>query len=245
MDEAGIDRAALVQFTTVYGYDNSYLVDAVAGDRERFAGVCSVDPFWQDSPNELESLVKEQGMAGLRLFTPAGWVEAPEWPDEPTVRPIVERAMRLQLPIAVQLRPAQIGRLRSLALRFPAATFLVDHLAGVGATADATIEEKLELFSLAELPNVSLKFSTMNLRPPSGPATAAELLRVCVLQFGAQRLLWGSNYPVSQGQAQPYAGLLEEAREALASTVSNVQRELILGDNAARLYGTGLRPGVS
>ena len=43
MDEAGVAKAALVQASTCYGYDNAYLADAVAARPERFTGVFSVD----------------------------------------------------------------------------------------------------------------------------------------------------------------------------------------------------------
>src|SRR5438876_11703789 len=43
MDEAGIERSVLVQASTCYGHDNSYLADAVGAHPKRFAGVFSVD----------------------------------------------------------------------------------------------------------------------------------------------------------------------------------------------------------
>jgi hypothetical protein len=39
MDEAGIERSVLVQASTCYGHDNSYVADAVAAHPDRFAGV--------------------------------------------------------------------------------------------------------------------------------------------------------------------------------------------------------------
>ena len=43
MDEAGIERSVLVQASTCYGHDNSYVADTVAAHPQRFAGVFSVD----------------------------------------------------------------------------------------------------------------------------------------------------------------------------------------------------------
>ena len=42
MDEAGVDQAAVVQSSTCYGYDNSYVVDAIAKYPGRFTAVGSV-----------------------------------------------------------------------------------------------------------------------------------------------------------------------------------------------------------
>ncbi len=43
MDQAGIAKSALVQASTCYGHDNSYIADAVAAHPNRFTGVFSVD----------------------------------------------------------------------------------------------------------------------------------------------------------------------------------------------------------
>ena len=43
MDDAGVDKAAIVHSSTAYGYDNSYVADAVAAVPSRFTAVCSID----------------------------------------------------------------------------------------------------------------------------------------------------------------------------------------------------------
>src|SRR5260370_22474032 len=53
MDEAGIARAALVQASTCYGYDNSYLADAVAARPERFTGVFTGGVTPPAAPNRI------------------------------------------------------------------------------------------------------------------------------------------------------------------------------------------------
>ena len=42
MDAAGVDKAAIVHSSTAYGYDNSYVADAVAAVPSRFTGVYSI-----------------------------------------------------------------------------------------------------------------------------------------------------------------------------------------------------------
>jgi len=51
MDEAGVAKAALVQASTCYGHDNSYVAGAVAARPERFTGVFSVDVLQRDAPS--------------------------------------------------------------------------------------------------------------------------------------------------------------------------------------------------
>ena len=50
MDEAGVQKAAIVQASTCYGHDNSYVADAVAAHPDRFTGVFSVDVLAPDAP---------------------------------------------------------------------------------------------------------------------------------------------------------------------------------------------------
>jgi len=68
MDEAGIAKAALVQASTCYGHDNSYVADAVAAYPERFTGVFSVDVLAPDAPEKIRYWVGRK-LTGLRLFT--------------------------------------------------------------------------------------------------------------------------------------------------------------------------------
>src|SRR6476659_10886080 len=51
MDGAGVDKAAIVHSSTAYGYDNSYVADAVAAVPSRFTGVSSIDVL---APDDVE-----------------------------------------------------------------------------------------------------------------------------------------------------------------------------------------------
>ena len=54
MDEAGVDKSALVHASTAYGYDNTYVAEAVAADPKRFAGVFSVDVLAPDAVAKIQ-----------------------------------------------------------------------------------------------------------------------------------------------------------------------------------------------
>src|SRR6201997_2774112 len=53
MDAAGVAKSALVQASTCYGHDNSYVADAVAAHPDRFTGVFSVDVLGPDAPGKI------------------------------------------------------------------------------------------------------------------------------------------------------------------------------------------------
>ena len=46
---AGVDKAVLVQASSAYAFDNSYVTDSVAAHPERFTGVFSIDVVAPDA----------------------------------------------------------------------------------------------------------------------------------------------------------------------------------------------------
>ncbi len=68
MDGSGVKKAAIVQASTCYGHDNSYVADAVAAHPKRFTGVFSVDVLAPDATVRMRHWM-ERGLTGMRLFT--------------------------------------------------------------------------------------------------------------------------------------------------------------------------------
>src|SRR5262249_43690219 len=53
MNEAGVGKAAIVQASTAYGHDNSYVAEAIATHPGRFTGVFSVDVLAPDAVEKM------------------------------------------------------------------------------------------------------------------------------------------------------------------------------------------------
>src|SRR5262245_22061898 len=53
MDTAGMRQAAIVQASTCYGYDNSYLADSIARHPGRLTAVGTVDLVQPDAPAQI------------------------------------------------------------------------------------------------------------------------------------------------------------------------------------------------
>src|SRR5262245_48641917 len=68
MDAAGVQQAAIVQASTCYGYDNSYVADATSNYQGRLTAVGSVDLLQPDATTRIRQWLK-RGVTGLRLFT--------------------------------------------------------------------------------------------------------------------------------------------------------------------------------
>ena len=214
MDEAGIARAALVQASTCYGYDNSYLADAVAAHPERFTGVFTVDVTQPDAPDRIGHWMRKR-LKGMRVFI-AG-----------------ECVSEAGIPVCVQLRAAGLPQLVTVLERFPKVRIVLDHMARPMLDDGPPYGAASSLFALRLYPKLFLKLTTHNVRESSrGRATPGSFFARLVEKFGASRIAWGSNYPASEGTL---AGVLAEAREALAF-LSSEDQDWIFFRTALSLY---------
>lgn len=235
MDEAGIARAVLVQASTCYGHDNSYVAEAVAAHPDRFAGVFSVDMLAPDAPQNIARWV-DAGLEGLRVFI-AGHTTSHDGArlDDPRAFPAWEYAVSRGLPVAVQLRAHGLPQLVALLERFPQARVVLDHFARPELDDGAPYAKAQALFDLARFSNLFLKYTTHNVRESAAGASAPQaFIRRAVDVFGADRIAWGSNFPASAGSLP---SLLNDARQATAE-LAPAEQSAIFGGTAKRLYPT-------
>ena len=118
MDAAGIAKSALVQASTCYGHDNSYVADAVAAHPDRFTGVFSVDVLAPDAPEKIRYWVNRK-LTGMRLFTAGSTMSQTNWVDDPRSFPAWETAGELGISVCMQMTVAAIPQLIHILERFP------------------------------------------------------------------------------------------------------------------------------
>lgn len=231
MDGSGVDRAILVQGVGAYGWDNAYAADAAAANPARFVSACAIDAEAEDAPTTLAYWLGERGMQGVRLFALSR--EGASWLAAPGTEPLVELAQERGAHVIVTILPHQLGELEQLLTRFPEVPISLDHC-GFALTDPATRET---LFSLARFEALHLKVSTHNLDEATGDDGPAATVRALVDRFGADRLMWGSDY--CQTHDRPYSALVDLAREAFASLPSTEAGACLAG--TARRLWPGLR----
>jgi predicted TIM-barrel fold metal-dependent hydrolase len=236
LDAAGIGRAVLVQASTAYGYDNRYVADSAAAQPERFVGVGSVDVGAPDAVERLTYWVRERGLVGLRVFLTAAGAPPETVLDDPAISPVWSRAQELGIPVKLQLRAPMLPRALTLAQRHPELDLIVDHFAKAPVEDGPPYAAAEALWALARAPRVNVLLSDAVLRDASsGKATPRSFLERTLAAFGADRMLWGSNYPASPGTVKELLGV---ATAALAFLPER-DRAAILGGTARRLYRLG------
>jgi predicted TIM-barrel fold metal-dependent hydrolase len=233
MDKAGVDKAAIVQASTCYGHDNSYVADAVAAHPNRVTGVFSVDVLAPDAPEKMKRWL-DKGLTGLRLFTFGSTMsEQANWLDDPKSYPAWNCAAELGLSICLQMSAKAIPQAASMAERFPKVRIILDHGARPMLEDGPPYMAAASLFEVARYPNIYIKLTPrMFNESRKGEATPESFFPRLVSEFGAKRLAWGSNYPSSEGSLPD---LLKVARDSVAS-VSQADRDWIFAKTAQALY---------
>jgi L-fuconolactonase len=233
MGQAGIAKSALVQASTCYGHDNSYIADTVAAYPERFTGVFSVDVLAPDAPERIRHWVGRK-LTGMRLFTAGSTMpNQANWVDDPRSFPGWQCCSDLGLPVCMQMTVKAIPQLVHMLERFPKVRVVLDHLAKPTLADGPPYSGAADVFRLVEYENLYLKLTPRTVaEAQNGQATHATFFPLLVSKFGAARIAWGSNYPASEGTLPE---LLRVSKTAL-SVLGEADREWIFAKTAQTLY---------
>jgi L-fuconolactonase len=233
MDAAGVAKSALVQASTCYGHDNSYVADAVAAHPSRFTGVFSVDVLAPDAPERMRYW-RSRGLTGMRLFTIGSTMATQaDWIDDPRAFPAWQTAGELDLSICMQMSQSALPQLVAMVKRFPEVKVLLDHLARPVLSDGPPYAAAAPLFEVARYPTVYLKATPRTFAEcRNGKATPETFFKKLVAEFGASRIAWGSNYPSSEGTLP---ALLAVARDSVKS-LPQADQEWIFAKTAQSLY---------
>jgi len=232
-DEAGVQKAALVQASTCYGHDNSYVAEAVAAYPERFTGVFSCNILESGATTTMAQWMNK-GMTGLRLFTTGSTMPGQQdWLDDEKTFPAWDMAEEHGLPVCLQMTAKGIPQLVNVLNRFPRLRVILDHLARPIQEDGPPYSGADSLWRLAKFQGVFLKVTERNLVGAStGKATPESFFGRAVGEFGANRIAWGSNYPASE---RSLSELVKLARDTLAFLPLR-DREWIFAATARTLY---------
>ena len=233
MDEAGVAKAAIVHSSTAYGYDNSYVADAVKAVPKRFTGVYSIDALAPDAVKTFDYWLG-RGCTGMRLFTTGSTMPGQAtWFADPKTYPFWEHAAAKNIPVCVQMKQEGIPLLKMLMDKFPKVTMILDHLSRSPFEDGPPYAEANDFLALAKYKQVFLKITPINISPKNwGKGTPATFFGKMIDTFGAARMGWGSNFPNSIGTMKE---ILDTAQKAF-SFAKPSEQDCIFGKTALVLY---------
>ncbi|HCD5408870.1 TPA: amidohydrolase family protein, partial [Klebsiella oxytoca] len=187
LDRHHIDKAILIQ-PSFLGTDNSYMLEAIRQSPDRFYGVAVIDP---DTPLCAMETLKQQGIIGVRLN-----LIGQELPD--LTMPVWQQHLRhinaLGWHIELHRPAADLAPLLGVLLAADV-KIVIDHF-GLPAGKDND-PGFIYLLKYAETGKIWVKISA-SYRNGSAqkPTDNTEMLMPLLLKhFGAERLLWGSDWP--------------------------------------------------
>lgn len=240
MDRNGVDRAVVVAAQiTGNPANNDYVRAAAAAHPDRLDYVFDADSCWSaahhtpGAAGRLRALAdRHPDAVGLTHYADTGhggWFATGE------AREFFATAAGLGLTASVHAPPDCLPDLRTLAAELPGLRLVLHHLGGLVLDRPDTVEQVL---ACAAVPAIRLKWSGFHYAAapawdfpyPKARTTAARLLDA----FGADRLLWGSDFPATIGTLT-YRQALETAR-AHAPTDDPAVRARLLGLTARQTF---------
>lgn len=234
MKANGVSRTVLIQVIH-YRWDNRYLASVLKRYPEYFLGVCRVNPQDPAAPDELSRISEEQGFRGVRLSPDA--TAAGDWIRGPLMPPLWKRCAQLKIPMTILTPVTRLPDIVPLIEANPELIVVIDHMA------DSPLNEPRQLdllLALARFPKVFVKISHMwsLSHDPYPYPDAAEQVKRLRDGFGAQRLMWGTDWPISLKQL-PYAKAVELYRDHM-NFLSPEEHEEILYKTVQRVWPFGL-----
>jgi predicted TIM-barrel fold metal-dependent hydrolase len=190
---------------------------------------------WPESADfsaRLERCAADGLVRGVRrvLHTqPAGFSLTPRWTEN--LRRLAQRGLTFDL----CLRPPLLPDATELAARCPETRFVLDHCGVPNVAAGKLDPWRDALRQLAARPNVTCKFSGLaSLCDPAQPLTpqVRPYFEHCLECFGADRMMWGSDWPLCD---------LTFNLAAWLQTTAELLGELSEGEQAAIAAGTARR----
>jgi len=236
MDEAGVDRAVFVQ-PWFYHWDNRYMVSCLRRFPDRFRGVCVIDPRGAKAPAVLRRW-RDEGVTGIRLrpFRPGERPGRGPWLGTDQTLPLWEALAETGTIACVLHGGPDLGRLPPLLARFPSLRIVVDHL-NTPVPAEGLEQPVFRaLLDLARHPQVHVKLSGFHHWCPERYPYRDGLpfAEAAVRAFGADRCMWGSDFPhvlAGCGYVRSRHLLPREA-----AFLSKEEMGLVMGGTAERLW---------
>jgi predicted TIM-barrel fold metal-dependent hydrolase len=239
MDRHGVTHCVLVQ-TIYHGWDNRYLAHALKTHPKRFRGQGLIDPTDPQVAKNLETAMREHGLAGVR-FSPMYYQGKDDWLNARATDAVWKKAAELDAVFNFFIASEQLPKLEDMVRRHPKVKVVIDHLGRVDLSAKNPEPEIEKLLALARYPNVWVKVSELSIISPSAKypyRDTFELVKRVYDAFGADRLLWGTGFPGAT-RAQADRPTLEQELNLIRREIPFLtaeDREKILGKNAAKVW---------
>lgn len=235
LDAAGIRKTVLVQAAPTVA-ETQYLLQ-LADQNDFIAGVVGwVDmDLGHESVADLIRFAEHDKFLGVRPMIQD--VDDPKWMLDPTLEPVFRSLVDLNLRFDALVKPLHLPYLADLLARYPELKVVIDHGAKPDIAAYQWEPWSTAIANIASTTNAFCKLSGLVTETDPGQAIE-EIWPYCehlLENFGANRLMWGSDWPVLNLRSN-----YEEWHSAIADWLATLpveDRDAIAGHTAIGFYG--------
>ena len=231
--EAGIHKTVLVQAAPTL--DETHYLLELANDTDFIAGVVGwVDMEKETFDADIAALSRFSRFLGIRPMIQD--IPDPDWMLQPDLQARFDRLASSGLTLDALVRPQHLDNLYTLLRRHPELRVVIDHGAKPDIASDRFQRWSQQMRRIASMSDACCKLS--GLVTEAGEDHGYERLRPYVDHlvdcFGAERLMWGSDWPVLN-LASSYLEWVE-LTDRLLGSLDQEQRNWILGGTAQAFY---------
>jgi L-fuconolactonase len=242
-DNAGITMGTGVQYNTVYGTDNSYLLDVSKSDPKRVFPVVILAATDPATPDMLRKMTKENRIAGVRLF--GSPVNGEFEFFQPAAVPAWDAVNELGIAMVLMLVGGDLnktmGRVKEFATRYPNMPIVLDHLGYPDPkSSPATFGLTQGHLDVVGMKNLYWKLTSFHLTTRIDPAKAdlKGFIDYVARLYGTDHMVWGSDIGNTPGTLDEHYALLQRQVDATAHMPMAKRKEMFY-DTAVKVFVPG------
>lgn len=236
-EPCGVRRINLIQMS-YYGYDNRYMLDAMARYPGRFAGTAVVDVTAPAVGDEMRRL-RPLGVRAFRIYPDVAKRKSADWLRPEGYDEMFKVGAECNMAMSCLINPADLPELDRMCTKHPDTPVIIDHLCRIGISGQIVPQEVDALCRMSRHQRVMVKVGAFYaLGSRKAPYDdLIPLIRQVVQAFGPQRCMWETDCPF-QVVNGTYEASLAVIRDRCAF-LSPADRDQILRKTAEAFFFGG------
>lgn len=229
----GVNRIVLIQMS-FYGFDNSYMLDAIAQHADMYRGVAVID---QEHPGAAAKMteLKQKGVRGFRIYPKDRPVD--RWLSADGMREMWACAAEQRLAMCCLMDPDGLPALSRMCRDFPQTPVVIDHMCRIGVTGQISPADVQALCEMSKHKQVTVKvsaFYALGTKQPPYLDLVPMIKQLCDA-FGPERLMWASDSPFQVVGIHTYKASIDLVQSRL-EFLKPTDLEWLLWKTAERLF---------
>jgi len=221
----GVNRVVLIQMS-FYGFDNSYMLDAIAKQPGMYRGVAVIEQERGDVTSEMKTL-KSKGVRGFRIYPKDQPFD--RWLSSDGMKAMWKYGAEQNLAMCCLMDPNGLPALDQMCQQFPQTPVVIDHMCRIGVTGQIVEADMKALCAMAKHKTVTVKVSAFYaLGQKKAPyRDLAPLIKRLFEAFGPERLMWASDAPFQVVDGHTYKASIDLIQSGLDFLKANDQDWLL------------------